>query len=349
MGIREKDELKNFKGTTNNVDLRTLKEQIHLHMVKNGTHSQANRIKEVFKEARDRYVTLRKGFINNEEVQPKDFLRKFLQDGYKLRDTWLDIFGNIFWYEKIVFCNGARILAKFPEGIAACASDNIEDYNRKLKFSETTNTFSGLFKFVCNILKVGEVDENLVFAGIRNYNTLEESILFPNCKSIPFDSETYSKILQHCIQEVDLRKNKKTQQNKEYKEKKKIEKQFGFLEEEGNINNESNETLDITMSERINQIVDTNQITKMYACGKLPTNQTVGSTTIRSKITQSEIQKLARLLESSWTTIVMNSISELAEQEEDVEKSSREIKPSNKKTHKFSGTPSSKILKYVVT
>ena len=60
--IREKDELKNFKGTTNNVDLRTLKEQIHLHMVKNGTHSQANRIKEVFKEARDRYVTLRKGF-----------------------------------------------------------------------------------------------------------------------------------------------------------------------------------------------------------------------------------------------------------------------------------------------
>jgi len=178
---------------------------------------------------------------------------------------------------------------------------------------------------------------------------LEESILFPNCKSIPFDSETYSKILQHCIQEVDLRKNKKTQQNKEYKEKKKIEKQFGFLEEEGNINNESNETLDITMSERINQIVDTNQITKMYACGKLPTNQTVGSTTIRSKITQSEIQKLARLLESSWTTIVMNSISELAEQEEDVEKSSREVKPSNKKTHKFSGTPSSKILKYVVT
>lgn len=262
---------------------------------------------------------------NPECTNSKEYLLQFLREGYILYEKWCSTFGNVFWYEKIVFVNGTRILEKYPYGISAESANSLEEFNRQLKASELLNTFSGLAKFFKLIS-----DHDFMDDEIWDYFILESEdidCLFPNSNTVPFADKDITFIKKY-LQEKIVERNQK---DRERNQKSKNQKQS--TPSETKKENLSKNPIDDNVStnvefidEAIKNQIGNEEILKTKKNGNLGSKTHFGSKDIKSKLTESEKHKLHKLMELYWVMIITDSLNILPEHKNQAKKRVKFVK-----------------------
>ena len=260
--------------------------------------------------------------VERSEQEKIEFLKVFLNDGYTLFENWYVTMGNIYWYEKIIFCNGTRILFQCPYGISPYSANSLEDFNRILKGLEKLCTFSGLSKFFKKIPEYGadDIPESLVYDNINEYRELktdDDLMLFPNATKVPFDEQEIDKVKQFLTSTMITNRQHKTAKNKARRASKLGESNPDVpdsdivMEDTISVNNMNVNIMEEKISNRLTK----QSIQETMESGKLGSKYGVKSDDINDVISDSDIHKQIILLSHYWSDILIDSMCILTKEE----------------------------------
>lgn len=221
----------------------------------------------------------------------QDQVVEYMVEGLCLQKDWCTKFGQVYWYEKIIFGNGGMLLYKYPYGIGAYSANSLEDYNRVLKGIEKNHTFCGTPLHSVNVPIVGKDIEYPPFDYIKTFTTIipeTAEVLFPNVERIvPLSKE----FIEKCKEEL-------TDANTS------AEKRIGKSTHYYDFEDQRKVILTESVSERIARLIPEDEITKIKSEGRHKKGKCVDPNSIKRNLSLSETQVLLKLLEYYFVRII---------------------------------------------